>query len=155
MHTRTSLALRALRGARWAPAVGCGAVAAPLASIAGGPAAVTPAVAAVILAVALASVLRGPGHTAGLTGIARAWAREHPWRFTAGPAAGVTAALLVLDAATGGAPVGAVLAGLAVLAVPRVAVVRPSRTHVPAAAALTGRRLRALPQPEPALRVRA
>lgn len=155
MHIRTSLALRALRGARWAPAVACGAVTAPVALAVGGTGAAVPAVATVTLATALAAALAGGARRAssGLGGIARAWARAHPWRFAAGPALGLTATLLALDAVTGLPSGGAALAGLAVLAAPRLGTLRPLRTAGPvrAAAPLAGRRLvRALPAPAPA-----
>jgi len=148
MYIRTSLALRALRGARWAPAVACGAVAAPLALAAGGGlSAAVPAAAAVTLATALTGGVRG---RAGLTGIARAWARAHPWRFAAAPAAALAGVLAVLDVATGWPTVGAALAGLSVLAAPRLGTLCTPRPPVrPAAAPLTGRRLvRALPAAE-------
>lgn len=146
MHIRTSLAVRALRGARTAPAAACGAVTLALASAAGGPSAAVPAVAAVTLAVLLVTALSGRPRR-GLTGIARSWSRAHPWRYAAGPAAALTGALLAVDAAAGWPYIGAVLAGLSVLAAPRIAAVRRTpRTTVRTPAPLTGRRLvRALP----------
>lgn len=156
MHIRTSLAVRALRGARTGPAAVCGAVALALASAAGGPSAAVPAVAAVTLAVLLVTALTGRPRP-GLTGIARSWARAHPWRYAAGPAAALTVVLLAVDAATGWPYIGAVLAGLSVPAAPRIAAGRrTARTPVRAPAPLTGRRLvRALPREAPPSRVPA
>ena len=157
MLIRTSLALRALRTARWGVAAACGAVTVPIALAAGGPSAAVPAATTVTLATALATGVRRTGRAAGLAGIARSWARAHPWRFALIPAAALTAALLILDAATGWPTPGAALAGLAVLITPRM--VRRSRAHDPVrAAAVTGRRLvrahghPALPRPRAAER---
>lgn len=159
MHIRTSLAVRALRGARTAPAAACGVVTLPIALAAGGLAAAVPAVATVTLSVALATAVTGrPRRASGLTGIARTWARAHPWRYAAAPAAALTAVLLSVDAATGWPYAGAVLAGLGVLTAARIAAVRPARGPVRSPAPLTGRRLvRAVripspvtPEPDPA-----
>lgn len=140
MRARTSLALRALRGARWAPAAAFGAGTAPVALATGGGLAVAvPVAATVTLGLALAGTGRRQEGT-GLAGIARAWARAHPWHFGLIPAAGLTAALLALDAITGWPSGTAPLAGLAVLTAPRLGALRRSRTPAVRAAVPLPRR---------------
>ena len=143
---RTSLAMRALRGGRWAPAAASGAVvAAVAATTGGGPPWVVAAASATTLATGLATAAARPSRgrprgrsgrrgrsgpsgrgrrsgrdrgRSGLTGIARAWAAAHPWRFAALPAACLAVGLAALDASAGWPVAGAPLAGLVVLAAP-------------------------------------
>ncbi|HEY3684841.1 MAG TPA: hypothetical protein VGL93_17540 [Streptosporangiaceae bacterium] len=147
MSAQAYFALRALRGGRWPRAIGYAVPAAAVALVAGGGlAAAVPAGATVAVAAGLASAAApgDRGRTDGLGGIAREWARAHPWRFAAGPAAALAAALLVIDLFSGWPPIGAALAGLAALAAPRlrtVARTAPVRT----ASALATRRLALAP----------
>jgi hypothetical protein len=153
MSAQAYFALRALRGGRWPRALGYAVPAAAVALVAGGglatavPAAATVAVAAGLAGAAApvrAAVPAQRGSTDGLTGIAREWARAHPWRFAAGPAVLLAAALLSADLAAGWPTVGAALAGLVALGAPRFRTVSRT-TPVRTSSALATRRLAVAP----------
>jgi hypothetical protein len=153
MSGQAYFALRALRGGRWPRALGSAVPATAVALVAGGGlAAAVPTAATVAVAVGMASaaapvraaVPARRGSTDGLTGIAREWARAHPWRFAAGPAVLLAAALLSADLAAGWPTVGAALAGLVALGAPRFRTASRT-TPVRASSAMATRRLAVAP----------
>lgn len=117
MHTeaeRVRWTLRALRGAPWYGAAASGAAGALGCVALGGT--LPGAVQVALFATAAVAVAGAPSRTAhnGLSGIARAWAMRHPWRYATAPAAGAGVGAVVLCGMTGLSAVPAV-AGTAVV----------------------------------------